>query len=100
MQAKYDECLRVYLQTEDHSDFFARPDNVSEDSTVRKARRVGQLAEVAASIAGFTMTFKALKYLYYSGEIVNQILAGDLLSALGPIAESLVCWIYPDLVLG
>lgn len=52
-----------------------------------KVLRVAQVAEVVleqlASVTGFGLTFKAIKYAYYGRELMNIIINDDVLAALG-----------------
>jgi len=88
LKEKYDHYINNYLLDEKYKVFFDKPNSL-EDTSYRKALRMARIAEVAASVAGLSYTFTAVKYLYYGSEIVNQIIAGDLLNALGPVMDSL-----------
>lgn len=91
MKAKYDEFLMTYFQNNEEfqPNFYTIPVNSPEDTTYRKALRFARVAEVASVVSGYSMTFNAIKYLYYGSEIVNKLIAGDLLSVLGPLIEAL-----------
>ena len=82
MRLKYDEFIAIYLSDGEkfRSDFYPMPSEVAKDTAYRKALRVARVAEVAATISGFSVTFTALKYLYYSSEIIKKFIAGDLLT--------------------
>jgi hypothetical protein len=38
---------------------------------------------------GFSITFQALKYAYYSKELYNLLITGDILPSLGPVYAQL-----------
>lgn len=68
--------------------FFPRPDP-SQDSTFRRALRFAVIAEVAADFAGYSMIFQAVKYTFYSSELVRHLIGVDIMPLLNPLLNSL-----------
>eukprot|EP01034_Spumella_vulgaris_P032631 gene32631-40264_t len=60
-----------------------------EDTTYRKALRLSVIAETIADMSGYSMAYKAVKYAYYSHELVNLLIKGGLSVLLLPLMESL-----------
>ena len=64
-----------------HRLFFSMP-GPATDSMARQALRVAQLAEKVADLTGYSFTFKALKYAYYSKELYSMLMKGILSSSI------------------
>jgi hypothetical protein len=81
--------LEQFLASEQIIHMFFDLPKPSEDTYKRKAERLAQIAEAAAEISGYRMYFQALKYAYYSKELYQLLIAGDILNMLGPVIAEL-----------
>jgi hypothetical protein len=76
--------------------FFTIPKESPEDTAYRKALRMIHIAGVVAGMSGYAMTYNAVKYAYYSSELVNILTEGGILGILNPLMDSLKqCGIDP-----
>lgn len=65
------------------------PQDAPEDTTYRQALRMVHIVGVMADISGYSMTYKAVKYAYYSSELVNILTEGGMLGILNPLLDSM-----------
>jgi hypothetical protein len=91
MRLKYQSFLDKYLISgeELQVDNYKMPMAAAEDTAYRYALRLVKVAEVAATVSGYSVAYNTLKYIYYGSEIVNRVIAGDLLTVVGPVSEAL-----------
>jgi hypothetical protein len=87
---KFEECFNQYFERQEIQLFlFLIPDSSPVDTTYRKALRLSVIAETIADLSGYSMAYKAVKYAYYSHELVNLLIKGGLSVLLLPLMESL-----------
>eukprot|EP01040_Poterioochromonas_malhamensis_P005389 gene5389-5781_t len=90
MKEKLLKILFSYIESNyQYQEYFPRPISRTEDTALRQATRVAQIAEVVATLTGFSFPVKALKYAYFSTELVNALISADLFKALNPLLEKL-----------
>lgn len=88
--ARFDDYVNIYMTEEERQHFFFNiPKESPEDTAYRKALRMIHIAGVVAGFSGYAMTYNAVKYAYYSSELVNILTEGGILGILNPLMESL-----------
>lgn len=88
--ARFEDNVNIFMSEELRQHFFFPiPKESPEDTAYRKALRMIHIAGVVANISGFAMTYNAVKYAYYSSELVNILTEGGILGILNPLMESL-----------
>lgn len=88
--ARFEDYLNIFLSDERAQHFFfCIPKESPEDTAYRKALRMIHIAGVVAGMSGYAMTYNAVKYAYYSSELVNILTEGNILGILTPLLESL-----------
>jgi hypothetical protein len=70
-------------------EFFPLPTEIPKDDALRQALRFVQIAEVIPLTGALSAALKAAKYAYLGTNIVQLVVAGDLLPVLNPLLESL-----------
>ena len=85
---EYNERKTKYFKSQEKMLSYQKP-NVMEDTYARKAVRLAQILEVVATFTGFDFAFKTLKYAYYSKEIYNILITGEVISVLGPLLTAI-----------
>jgi len=87
---RFEDYVNAFLEEEKKQHFFFPiPSASPEDTAYRKALRMIHIAGVVAGMTGYAMTYNAVKYAYYSSELVNILTEGGILSILTPLLESL-----------
>ncbi len=88
--SRFEEYVNSFLSDEQKQHFFFNiPEASPEDTAYRKALRMIHIAGVVAGMTGYAMTYNAVKYAYYSSELVNILTEGGILGILTPLLESL-----------
>jgi hypothetical protein len=88
--SKFEDNVNLFMSDElKQHFFFPIPKEAPEDTAYRKALRMIHIAGVVAGISGYAMTYNAVKYAYYSSELVNILTEGGILGILNPLLESL-----------
>lgn len=89
MMVKFEGNLNSYLLSEQMQLFYEMPKKV-EDSKKRQAMRAVIVVDALASLTGYSTAINAIKMLYAGNEIVNKVIAGDLLlGIMNPLMEAL-----------
>lgn len=68
--------------------FFPLPETL-EDTTYRKALRIAQVAEIVADFTPLKNALKAMKYAYYSHELITMLISSDMFAVLAPLMDQL-----------
>ena len=87
---RFEDFVNRYMSDELQQQFFFNiPKGSPEDTAYRKALRMIHIAGMVAGFSGYALTYNAVKYAYYSSELVNILTEGNLLGILTPLNESL-----------
>lgn len=96
MSSKYHDLVMRVINNEIQQFFYSVPDAIG-DSAYRTALRIGksgviEAVEIAATLTGLQAAYigiKALKYAFYSNELITLVIGAELVSILEPLASAL-----------
>lgn len=88
--SRFEDYVNIYMSDEEKQHFFFHiPKETPEDTAYRKALRMIHIAGAVAGLSGYAMAYNAVKYAYYSSELVNILTEGGILGILNPLLDSL-----------